>query len=325
MSHFAEIAHYRPVKRAAFRRDLFTGQTELTLHDSDLGHAEVDRFFLGAASFGRVVSTGHDVALSEHLNATLLVPVRGAITSDISQRTFEAAAGQALLFSPNERRTRVTAPKGATFLAVPVVFSPREIDTAASRIGVLSRKPSLIGNLALRLDPTRQSSAGELIQTVRLILSEIERGSPRLKRADAQSSWLDLLTEKIVEVLSDADMVDLPAAHGGRPAYRHVGLALDYMHTHFADIETTSEIAEVCGISIRALEQAFTLVLSDTPRSVLNAIRLDEARRMLLSGAGEVSVTEVAHACGLSHPGRFASAYRKRFGELPSVLARRSV
>jgi AraC-like DNA-binding protein len=45
---------------------------------------------------------------------------------------------------------------------------------------------------------------------------------------------------------------------------------------------------------------------------------LDAAREALISGRGQISVSEVALEHLFHHLGRFAAAYRQRFGESPS-------
>jgi AraC-like DNA-binding protein len=53
--------------------------------------------------------------------------------------------------------------------------------------------------------------------------------------------------------------------------------------------------------------------------------RLERVREELLSldPAAGVTVTDVALRHGFAHTGRFAAAYRERFGELPSATMRR--
>ena len=56
----------------------------------------------------------------------------------------------------------------------------------------------------------------------------------------------------------------------------------------------------------------------------LKAIRLEKAHAALQSGdsKGGADVTKIALDAGFAHLGRFAQAYRLRFGELPSATAR---
>ncbi|MCU0900398.1 MAG: helix-turn-helix domain-containing protein [Cypionkella sp.] len=75
-------------------------------------------------------------------------------------------------------------------------------------------------------------------------------------------------------------------------------------------------LARDLGCSYRSLEAAFHEAGHPPRQSVLGAIRLDAARIRLLSGGP--SVTTCALECGITHLGRFAQAYRQRFGEYPA-------
>ena len=55
----------------------------------------------------------------------------------------------------------------------------------------------------------------------------------------------------------------------------------------------------------------------------IKKLRYQRVRDDLEMLNGEATVTEVAGRSGFSHMGRFAAEYRRRFGELPSVTARR--
>ena len=52
--------------------------------------------------------------------------------------------------------------------------------------------------------------------------------------------------------------------------------------------------------------------------------RLEAARVALQSPSPIESVSSIAYACGFSHLGRFSDAYRRRFGESPSVTLRKA-
>jgi len=53
-------------------------------------------------------------------------------------------------------------------------------------------------------------------------------------------------------------------------------------------------------------------------------VRLARARSLLQKPDEAASVTGIALRCGFSNLGHFASAYRTRFGELPSQTLQRS-
>lgn len=91
-----------------------------------------------------------------------------------------------------------------------------------------------------------------------------------------------------------------------------------YMREHAPKAPTLTEIAAAVGVSGRALHKGFKNYRNTTPMRYLRDLRLDGVRRELQGAAAHISVAEIAYAWGYLNLGRFALAYRKRFGELPS-------
>lgn len=78
------------------------------------------------------------------------------------------------------------------------------------------------------------------------------------------------------------------------------------------------ELAAACGVARRTLQKHFRRFVGRTPTEVQRQFRLERVRREFLRARPEASVTEIAVRCGVSHLGRFAAAYRERYGESPS-------
>jgi transcriptional regulator GlxA family with amidase domain len=55
-----------------------------------------------------------------------------------------------------------------------------------------------------------------------------------------------------------------------------------------------------------------------SPMQYLRATRLEHARELLRRSQPERRIADVALDCGFTHLGRFAIAYREKFGESPS-------
>ncbi|MHC6225739.1 helix-turn-helix domain-containing protein [Pseudomonas sp. X10] len=84
------------------------------------------------------------------------------------------------------------------------------------------------------------------------------------------------------------------------------------------------ELAQVAGVSLRQLQQAFKAFTGMPPAHWLRLRRLNGARRDLLrQGPGEVTVAEVAMRWSFWHLGRFSESYRQLFKELPSETLKR--
>src|SRR5215475_8849197 len=84
------------------------------------------------------------------------------------------------------------------------------------------------------------------------------------------------------------------------------------------------DLAEACGVAPRTLQKHFHRFLGRSPLAHLRELRFDRARQELLRGVPQAGVTEIATLCGFVHFGRFASEYRRRFGESPSATLQRA-
>ena len=85
---------------------------------------------------------------------------------------------------------------------------------------------------------------------------------------------------------------------------------------------TVGEIARSCGVGRRNLQRQFRQFVDQAPMEFVRDLRLDKARQELLRPSGRVNVAEIAGRCGFNHLGRFATQYRRRFGEAPSATLR---
>jgi len=110
---------------------------------------------------------------------------------------------------------------------------------------------------------------------------------------------------------------DVPVANRLRDAVR-------YIEAHAQDRPSVPDIAAACGLSQRGLQDVFARTLGTTPNRFLRDHRLDCVRRELLRAPGDDGVTPIARRWGFTNPGRFAAAYRDRFGEDPAATLRTS-
>lgn len=94
----------------------------------------------------------------------------------------------------------------------------------------------------------------------------------------------------------------------------------------FDEARTVAELALESGVPERTLRTAFQRYYGLAPNEYLRVIRLHSAQQLLLSSCpDQTTVTQVAFELGFWDLGRFAGAYRRLFGELPSVTLRKSI
>ena len=82
------------------------------------------------------------------------------------------------------------------------------------------------------------------------------------------------------------------------------------------------DLVQQAGVSERTLRTAFQDRYGHGPKAHLTVLRLNAARARLLTEDPGTSIAEIATRCGFWHLGRFAAAYRRHFGELPSETLR---
>jgi AraC-like DNA-binding protein len=80
---------------------------------------------------------------------------------------------------------------------------------------------------------------------------------------------------------------------------------------------TMTELAEAAGASVRSVQVNFRKHVGCTPFEMLRVIRLERAHADLSDPGPGDTVTSICMRWGFSNMGRFASAYRRRYGISP--------
>jgi len=116
-----------------------------------------------------------------------------------------------------------------------------------------------------------------------------------------------------------------PVESSSRPPIlpRAVRRALDAMRADVGHDWSVRDLATAAGVSARSLQRQFRLFLGKAPHVALRDVRFESARRELLRSTCDTKVMDVALKSGLPHLGRFATEYRRRFGETPSQTLKR--
>ncbi|MBI1173433.1 helix-turn-helix domain-containing protein [bacterium] len=91
--------------------------------------------------------------------------------------------------------------------------------------------------------------------------------------------------------------------------------AIDLMRDNIETPMSAASLAEELGISCRQLERVFAKHLNHSPKRYWLELRLERARNLLLQT--DVSVSEIAVACGFASVSNFSKVFRARFGNSP--------
>ena len=98
-------------------------------------------------------------------------------------------------------------------------------------------------------------------------------------------------------------------------------IAQQYLEAHYQESVHIKDLCRVTGVSARTMQRCFRKYFDIPVSTYLKILRLDSARRELLSShPSEVTVTDIALSHGCTHLGRFSIAFREQFGESPHVV-----
>jgi AraC-like DNA-binding protein len=99
-------------------------------------------------------------------------------------------------------------------------------------------------------------------------------------------------------------------------------LAIRCVHARLEENLLPAELASELSVSLRTLERALTAELGCTPRQLILAMKMREARRLLETG--RYRVNEVAHRLGFSSPSNFSRRFRSFYHMSPTAFLRRN-
>ena len=278
----------------------FVGHTHSTLTVGDayytsgmnIGIEEVGSVYVNIATGGGL--------LARHRGQVVQVdPSRGVVfqaTGDVAMTTSDDYSSLAVKVAPGALEDALEA-----ILGRPVM------------------QPLALGPM---IDLRTRAGAG-WARLVRLLVAEAGPGgvaSSEMVAAPLREAVLHGLLRAVDHPYRDA--LDAPAPSFGPAALRRVVDAVEADPTR--DL-TLTDMARIAAVSVRTLQELYRRHLDTTPTEHLRRTRLARAHQQLrTSDPTETTVSAVARQWGFVHIGRFARAYRARYGEPPSATLRRT-
>ena len=131
---------------------------------------------------------------------------------------------------------------------------------------------------------------------------------------------LELLAGALFEALA-VNRMSAPARVDANvtPLMRRIDSAMELIETDYARGLTLGDLAAAAGLSTYYFARAFQRFVGVPPHRYLTGVRLRHAARMLDDGAG---VTFTCYEVGFGSLSHFVTAFRKRFGVVPSAAKR---
>jgi AraC family transcriptional regulator len=99
-----------------------------------------------------------------------------------------------------------------------------------------------------------------------------------------------------------------------RAEYRNrIEQVVIYIHDHLTEPLDLASVASVSNFSPYHFHRIFQGAMNETPQEYINRQRVERAANYLTKSR-EMSITDIAMACGFSSPSTFARAFKKYFG-----------
>jgi AraC-like DNA-binding protein len=267
----------------------------------------------GDVRFGVDVAIGTLEMDAYHVN----LPITGYLESEHD--------GKVTTASP--RRATVYHPVGAARMCRwPVTC--RTVCIRLEQAAVETELGALLGHAVrgpLRLGPTLDTTRGPGLTWARMVnLLRREFDNPSGLLAEplfAERFWRNLVGGLLLSVDHQYAYELTGPATPVRP--RTVRRAMEVIEADPARPLTTADLARIADASVRSLQEGFRRHVGMSPMAYLQQARLAYAHEELRHPQpGRRSVAAIAHAWGFGHLGRFAAAYRERYGVAPSATLR---
>jgi transcriptional regulator GlxA family with amidase domain len=158
------------------------------------------------------------------------------------------------------------------------------------------------------IDGNRLSTAGGT-SSLDLILKIIttEQGN------DLANNVADLLIYSTIRTDQDTQRLSIPTRIGVR--HPKLSQVIQMMEGNIEDPLSPADLADQVGMSTRQLERLFRRYLNRSPKRYYMELRLQKARNLLMQT--DMSVINVALACGFASPSHFSKCYRSHYSTTP--------
>ena len=236
------------------------------------------------------------------------LPLSGSVGVECEEGAWTVGPGSGLIM-PSNLPHRLIWPAGASQIILKVPLSRLLVEYTS----LTGRQPgeALRFNRLIALDTTDGAQWSALM---RYFCEQLAQPS--------SLGWLKarLAEEALMRHLlcaQSASLHDLYLGDAGDQVPRRLQRAREFLESNLQHDISLNDIAHHAGASVRSLSRMCRLKYGVSPMQWLRDMRLDKIRLELANAGADVTVSEAAMRWGCAHLGRFAAAYRQRFGEAP--------
>lgn len=257
-------------------------------------------------------STDHSVLIESHGALCIGINYGGLLKAVSRGMEYNAISGQSVFFHIGDDPLEIHRQNNSVSSILRLNLDA--LSSAAENLHMAKFSTAPYGaSIDIRL-PT----ISQIIRSQRFAVQELLENDNQRISAKRIQLISNLIAEDVVVNLSNKAVSEL-STHEPKA----LRLAIDYIHAHLSDNITLSDLTNVTDVAGRTLQSQFQIHLGLAPLAFVRELRMQRARDLLCSGR-PATVTAVAHACGITHVGRFAKAYHLKYGELPSQTLSRT-
>lgn len=130
---------------------------------------------------------------------------------------------------------------------------------------------------------------------------------------DLANAVADTLIYSSIRTDQDTQRLSIPTRIGVR--HPKLGRVIQIMEQNIEEPISPATLAQDVGMSTRQLERLFRRYLSRSPKRYYMELRLQKARNLLMQT--DMTVINVALACGFASPSHFSKCYRSHYNTTP--------
>jgi len=252
----------------------------------------------------------------ERTDYWIQLPLHGRLNATIGKEHVTCDSRCAAIASPVHEHCLLESEPGST-----------RLQFALSNTALLSQLETLLwesvrGPVAFAPAIDLSSGHGQsLARYIRMAVADLENPRSLLLHPATMRAFVQFLAIALLR-WHPHNYSEAMQRRGGAIAPRDVKRAVDYIEANLDNALSLTDIVHAAGVPGRTLFEHFRNFKGLAPLQYVRNRRFQRVRQLLLRSDAEASITTIATTCGFTHMGRFATEYRRRFGERPSETLR---
>ena len=244
----------------------------------------------------------------------IVIVYRGSGLMSFGRRTLPIRVGDVFVLSRGQRHAYLET---RSLDVINIVFDPAYVGSVHPALADWMRHESLVSVVGPSWKPGEME--GECLHLgssdFALLLDKVRRMETELESQKTENRIAALAY--FLLIITMLRRQSRPWESSGSIAAGHrVSRAVGFIEEHFSDPITIEDSVSHSQVSRRHFFRLFEQAIGVAPMEYLKKLRLQKAASMLLTT--NVSVTQVAFACGFNDSNYFSSLYHKEFGVSPS-------